>query len=122
MKKMMIMAMAMVLCFVGVVQAGKQKQMDETAKYEGAVLIMLGAKGLATVDVDQNKTYLLIYMEPSWWKKQTRDMKQSLVNEGIILAQTQKRDVLRGVYVVDRVSRDYLAFGSLTTGEITIYK
>ena len=119
MKKLIVIAMVLAFCLVGSVQA--QQQMDEPIR-QFNVIVQLGTKKLVTVDTDQSRKYTLIYVKPLWWKKQTQAMKQDIVGGGMMLSRVQKRDVIIGVYVVDKVSLDYLAFGSLQSGEIIIYK
>jgi hypothetical protein len=117
--KLIVMAMVMSLFLVGSVQA--QKKADD-----GVNLFDLGAKGIATVKEspsgDGSKNYLIIEVSPSWWKKQSKATKESVVNQGMMLAKAQKKNVIHGVYVANKSNHKWLAYGDLSSGAIEIYK
>ncbi|TRZ51882.1 hypothetical protein D4S03_04315 [bacterium] len=123
MKKIMILAMVMVFCLVGSLQA--QQQMDEGVRGFN-LLIQLGIKKLAEVKEcpsgNGKSNFTIIDISPSWWKKQTQSTKRDVVNGAMLLGKAQKRVVIKGVYVANRVSWEWLAYGDQETGTIEIYK
>ena len=119
MKKSIVMAIAMSLILVGSVQA--QKKADQ-----GVNLFDLGAKGIVTVKEspsgDGSKNFMIMEVSPLWWKKQKKATKESVVNQGLMLAKAQKKSVIHGVYVANKANRKWLAYGDPSSDKIEIYK
>jgi len=113
------MTTLILLFLVGLTQAQNKNGGDVN-------LFELGAKGLVQVKESPSgngsRNFLIIEVSPSWWKKQKKATKQSVVNQGLMLAKAQKKNVIHGVYVANKANRKWLAYGDINTGTIEIYK
>jgi hypothetical protein len=111
-KKFIVMAMVVVFCLVGQVQADKIGD-------AGALLLTLIHKKVAYCD--ENATDMFIYVEPLWWKKQTHTMKTAVVQAGMVIAGGTDQPK-EGVIVQEMTSKSIVAIGFIKKGTIKIYK
>lgn len=113
MKKLIIMAMVLVFCLVGLAQAGKK---PDSITASGVFLIALTNQG--HIRCEQNTTDLFIYVEPLFWKGLTHAEKTLLVHAGMEASGAIKE----GVIIQDMTSKSTLATGTIATRRIRIYK
>jgi hypothetical protein len=116
MKKLIVMAMVLVFCLVGSVQA--QKKTSEVN------LVDLVSRKIVTLKESPSgngsKNFLIIEVPLSWWKKQTKATKESVVRQGIWLSKAQRRSVIHGVYVASRANKKWLAYGDPNSEKIDV--
>ena len=115
MRKMIVLAMVMLFCLVGMVEAGK---MDSTTASAGMLLVLAQQQKIAILtDVDTTGLSVTILVEPLWWKTLTHRQKVGLVNAAMAVAGEK-----RFVYINDMTSRDTVAEGWINERRVKIYK
>lgn len=116
MKKLIVIAMVLVFCLVGSVQA--QKKTSEVN------LVDLVSRKIVTLKESPSghgsKNFLIIEVPLSWWKKQTKATKESVVRQGIWLSKAQRRSVIHGVYVANNANKKWLAYGDTNSEKIDV--
>ncbi|MEJ2672122.1 MAG: hypothetical protein P8168_07965 [Deltaproteobacteria bacterium] len=112
MKKSIIMAMVLVFCLAGQVQAQTGTDLNSAAE---RAISSLSQSGM--IQLDSNDTDLFIDVEPLFWKTLTHAQKRALVISAMVTAKGKD-----GVIVRDMTSKSTVATGTIATRRIRIYK
>ena len=111
MKKLIVLAMVLVFCMIGLAQAkGKLTSAAVLAKLTQQGLISTSTSGMA----------FTIEVEPLWWKSLTHQQKGGLAATGMDVARTNEN--IEFVFIMDMTSKEKLATGFVKENRVEVHK